>query len=220
MFDNQHPELMCRNAQDLDLAKGIVVIGPGLGASAEATQLLSKALTEALRIVIDADALNLIASDAALQKLLTERYARNLATIMTPHPLEAARLLGVGTKEVQADRLNSAQNLASKFKACVILKGVGTVIASFNGATFINTTGNPALATAGTGDVLAGVCGALLAQAASEIDAACFAVWLHGQAADNLVAQGIGPIGLTASELTPAIRSCLNKIVADSNDEI
>lgn len=220
IFDNQHPELMCRNAKDLDFSKAIVVIGPGLGASAVSSQLLLKALNEALTMVIDADALNLIASDAALQKLLATRHAKNLTTIMTPHPLEAARLLGVGTKEIQADRLNSARNLAHKFKACVILKGAGTVIAAFNGATFINTTGNPALATAGTGDVLAGVCGALLAQAASEIDAACFAVWLHGQAADNLVAQGIGPIGLTASELIPAIRSYLNKFVADSKGKI
>ncbi len=217
MFDNQHPELMCRNAQDLDFTHATVVIGPGLGASAEATQLLSKALSDALTMVIDADALNLIASDAPLQKLLAARHDKNLTTIMTPHPLEAARLLGVSTKEIQADRLNSVQSLVNKFKSCVILKGAGSVIATFNGATFVNTTGNPALATAGTGDVLAGVCGALLAQAVSESDAASFAAWLHGLAADVLVAQGTGPIGLTASELIPAIRSCLNKFVTDSN---
>ena len=217
MFDNQHPELMCRSAQDFDFGKSIIVIGPGLGASAEAKQLLSRALNDALTMVIDADALNLIASDTSLQKLLAERHARERTTIMTPHPLEAARLLGATTKKIQADRLSSAQSLASKFKSCVVLKGAGSVIATCNGATFVNSTGNPALATAGTGDVLAGVCGALLAQGASESEAASYAVWLHGLAADTLVAQRMGPIGLTASELIPAIRSCLNKFVADSN---
>jgi hydroxyethylthiazole kinase-like uncharacterized protein yjeF len=220
LFDNQHPELMCRNAQDLDFADAIVVIGPGLGTSAEAMQLLSRALNDAVTMVIDADALNLIANNTALHRLLAARHEKNLATIMTPHPLEAARLLGVSTKEIQADRLNSAQSIANKFKSSVVLKGAGSIIATFNGATFINTTGNPSLATAGTGDVLAGVCGALLVQAASESDAASFAVWLHGLAADVLVAQGTGPIGLTASELIPAIRSCLNKFVADSNVKI
>jgi hydroxyethylthiazole kinase-like uncharacterized protein yjeF len=217
MFDDQHPELMCRNAKDLDFGHAVAVIGPGLGASPDAMQQLSKALNDALTIVIDADALNLIASNIPLQKLLAERHQRNLTTIMTPHPLEAARLLGLSTMEIQADRLKSAQSLASKFKASVILKGAGSIIATFNGATFINATGNPALATAGTGDVLAGVCGALLAQGANESEAASFAAWLHGLAADVLIVQGIGPIGLTASELIPAIRSCLNKFVADAN---
>ncbi|MES2048999.1 MAG: NAD(P)H-hydrate dehydratase [Pseudomonadota bacterium] len=217
MFDNQHPELMCRNAKDLDFSRSVVVIGPGLGTSDEAKQVLSKALDDAQAMVIDADALNLIALDATLQNQLSARHEKNLATIMTPHPLEAARLLAVSTKEIQADRLNSAQSLANKFKSSVILKGAGTVIATLNGTIYINTTGNPALATAGTGDVLAGVCGALLAQAASASDAASFAVWLHGLAADNLVDQRIGTIGLTASELIPAIRFCLNTFVAVSN---
>ena len=219
MLDSAFPELMCRHAKELEFGTSVVVIGPGLGASDGAAQILSKALVEAKTLVIDADALNLIAKETSLQKLLTARHEKGLSTILTPHPLEAARLSGVGTKEIQSDRLNSAQNLANKFKSSVILKGAGTVIATFNGTSYINTTGNPALATAGTGDVLAGVCGALLAQHVSTNEAASFAVWLHGMAADQLVDQGAGQIGLTASELIPAIRSCLNKFVTDSNAE-
>lgn len=217
MFDNQFPELMCRSANELEFGRSVVLIGPGLGASDDAKRLLSKALKGAQTMVIDADALNLVAADATLQSQLSARHERNLTTIMTPHPLEAARLLGVSTKEIQADRLRSAQSLADKYKSSVILKGAGSVIAAFNGTICINTTGNPALATAGTGDVLAGVCAALLAQHIKDTEAASFAVWLHGLAADTLVDQGIGTIGMTASELVPAIRSCLNKFVAESD---
>jgi hydroxyethylthiazole kinase-like uncharacterized protein yjeF len=217
MLDSAFPELMCRDAKELEFGLATIVIGPGLGTLDEASQILSKALDKAKTLVIDADALNLIARETNLQKLLMARHEKSLTTILTPHPLEAARLLNVSTKEIQADRLNSAQSLANKFKSSIVLKGAGTVITSFNGASYINTTGNPALATAGTGDVLAGVCGALLAQQVSVSETASFAVWLHGFAADQLVAHGIGPIGLTASELIPAIRSCLNQFVFDSN---
>jgi hydroxyethylthiazole kinase-like uncharacterized protein yjeF len=129
---------------------------------------------------------------------------------MTPHPLEAARLLGSDVAAVQADRLHAAATLAARCHAHVILKGSGSVIASPDSALAINPTGNPALATAGSGDVLAGLCGALLAQRLPVAVAALAATWLHGQAADQLVADGIGPIGLTASDLPPAIRSALN----------
>lgn len=138
---------------------------------------------------------------------------------MTPHPLEAARLMGVSSKQIQSDRWKSARDLAKKFNACIILKGAGTITANMNEPLCINTTGNPALATAGTGDVLAGICGALLAQHVCQADAARFAVWLHGAAADTLVTQGVGPIGLTASELIPAIRSCMNDFIAESNKD-
>ena len=219
LFDNQHPELMCRAARDYDFSKSVVVIGPGLGDSSEAMQLLTNALNDTTAIVIDADALNLIATTPRLQKLLLARAERNVATIITPHPLEAARLLGISVQEIQSDRLKSAQSLADKFKVCAVLKGSGTIIASVNEPICINTTGNPALATAGTGDVLAGICGALLAQLVPETKAARMAVWLHGLAADNLLKQGIGPVGLTASELIPAVRTSLNKFITDSAHE-
>ena len=218
VLDSAFPELMCRHAKGLEFGTSVVIIGPGLGDSDEAAQLLSKALEQAKTLVVDADALNLIAKEVDLQKLLTARHKKSFTTILTPHPLEAARLLGVNTTDIQADRLHSAQSLINKFNCSVILKGAGTVIGALDSCIYINTTGNPSLATAGTGDVLAGVCGALLAQHVSTSEAGAFAVWLHGLAADQLVAAGIGPIVLTASELIPAIRTCLNKFIIDSNN--
>lgn len=212
LFDSQQPELMCRQAADLDLKQQVVVIGPGLGHSNEAHDYLTQALELAAALVVDADALNLIAANTSLKGSLSRRAKKNLATILTPHPLEAARLLGMDCAQVQADRWRHAQALAETFQACVILKGSGSVIATPDTAFIINTSGNPALATAGTGDVLAGICGALLAQHLDALDAASMATWLHGLAADRLVQQGFGPVGLTAGELIPAVRSCLNQL--------
>ncbi|WP_217619179.1 ADP/ATP-dependent (S)-NAD(P)H-hydrate dehydratase, partial [Achromobacter sp. GbtcB20] len=135
-------------------------------------------------------------------------------TIVTPHPLEAARLLGIGAAEVQADRMKAARDLARRFNAVAVLKGSGTVIAAQEGCMALNPTGNPGLATGGTGDVLAGVCGALLAQGWPAWEAAVGAVWLHGAAADRLVEEGVGPIGMTAGELPAAIRKVLNGLVS------
>ncbi|HYD80001.1 MAG TPA: NAD(P)H-hydrate dehydratase [Paucimonas sp.] len=208
--DSMHPELMCRSAREIDLSKGAVVVGPGLGGSVAARESLRRALASPLPAVLDADALNLLAADASLQPAATRRAA---PTLMTPHPLEAARLLDISAGEVQADRLAAARSLAQRFQAVVVLKGSGTVIALPDEQAFINPTGNPGLATAGSGDVLAGMCGALLAQGWPVREAALGAVWLHGLAADMLVVQGIGPIGLTAGELIPAIRRALNALV-------
>jgi hydroxyethylthiazole kinase-like uncharacterized protein yjeF len=214
-YDPLHPELMCRAAATLDFSRGAVALGPGLGESRAAHDLLARALHARGNLVLDADALNLIAAEPGLQHKLSTR-PRLGATLLTPHPLEAARLLGVDAAAVQADRLQAARTLALRFQAIVILKGSGTVIARPDGLLAINTTGNPALATAGSGDVLSGVCAALLAQHWQPWEAALGAVWLHGAAADYLVAEGIGPIGLCSSELGPAIRRVLNRLV-DSN---
>ncbi len=211
-FDDAHPELMCRRAQDLDFSTSTLAIGPGLGNSRMAHDVLAHALGSNAPLVIDADALNLIAAELGLQQKLRLRRA---STLLTPHPLEAARLLGVTADAVQADRLAAARTLARHFNATVVLKGSGSVIAEANGMATINPTGNPALASAGTGDVLSGVCGALLAQGWPPAPAAWAAVWLHGDAADQLVARGSGPVGLTASELIPAIRASLNHAIAD-----
>lgn len=213
-YDSAQPELMCRDAADFDFDSASIVAGPGLGTSRDAHDYLAKALSAHTPLVLDADALNLIAMETGLQRKL---FARNAPTLLTPHPLEAARLLGITTPQIQANRLAAARAIAKKFNATTILKGSGTVIAAVNGLTVINTTGNPALSTAGAGDVLSGLCGALLAQGWPAWEAALAAVWLHGKAADNLVANGTGPIGLTASELIPEIRAALNQMIATQN---
>lgn len=209
-YDPAQPELMCRAALEQDFTGATLVVGPGFGKSATAGDLLLRALHTQAPLVLDADALNLIAAEQELQQTLAQRAAKHL---MTPHPLEAARLLGTSSAAIQANRLESARELARRFHATVILKGSGTVIARPDGMVLINTTGNPGLATAGTGDVLAGVCGAMLAQGWTDEDAALGAVWLHGHAADMLVEQGIGPVGLTAGELIPCVRTALNRLV-------
>jgi len=206
-FDPMQPELMCRRAGDFDFSHATVVAGPGAGTALHARELLAQVIDMTIPLVLDADALNLVASDALLQQQLA---ARKGPTILTPHPLEAARLLAVSAGVIQADRLTAARQLAARLQAVVILKGSGSVIARPDGLAAVNTSGNPALASAGTGDVLAGVCGALLAQHLPPWEAALAAVWLHGHAADNLVSNGIGPVGLSAGELIPAIRTALN----------
>lgn len=208
-YDSRQPELMCRFAGDMDFSSGTLVVGPGLGMSRAAHDLLAAALHAAAPLLLDADALNLVAAEPGLQQKLAQRRA---PVVLTPHPLEAARLLKISAKEVQANRPYAARQLARQFNAVVILKGSGSVIAKPDGELMINTTGNPALATAGTGDVLAGICGALIAQSFPVWNAALAATWLHGQAADTLTSQGAGPIGLTASELLPNVRTILNQL--------
>jgi len=211
-FDAAQPELMCRSVQEYDFNSAVLVIGPGMGGSAASAEMLASALHSQSAVVLDADALNLLAGSEALRTQLAQRKA---PCILTPHPLEAARLLGISAADVQADRPAAARALAERLAATVVLKGSGTVIAARDGAIVINTTGNPALATAGTGDVLSGLCGSLLAQGWPEWEAALAGVWLHGMAADLLVTEGAGPIGLTAGELIPAIRAEVNRLAAD-----
>ena len=209
-YDAGQPELMCRMAAGFDLNTATLVIGPGLGASPYATDMLARAIASDSTLLVDADALNQLAANTRLQEALARRPGSSL---LTPHPLEAARLLGCPIEQVQADRVSAARKLATTLNAHVVLKGSGSVIAAPNGDAVVNTTGNPALATAGTGDVLSGLCGSLLAQGWPLWEAALAGVWLHGMAADVLVTEGAGPIGLTAGELIPAIRVALNRMV-------
>lgn len=209
-YDSSQPEIMFRAADDLDLFGRTLVIGPGMGDSVDAIRLVVKALESDSPLVLDADALNLIGASPDLQARLAQRSA---PSVLTPHPLEAARMLGLTPSGVQADRLAAARELALRMNAIVLLKGSGSVIARPDGGVAINPTGNAGLATAGSGDVLAGICGALLAQGWPGWEAAAAATWLHGAAADALVADGIGPIGLTAGELPAAVRKVLNDLV-------
>ncbi|SEA09704.1 NAD(P)H-hydrate dehydratase [Variovorax sp. YR216] len=182
-LDQVRPELMFRRADTLDLSGMTVVSGCGGGAAVG--ELLPHILRTADTLVLDADALNCIAADPALQGLLKARASSGPSTVLTPHPLEAARLLGSNTGEVQRDRLAAAHELAKRFGAIVALKGSGTVIAQPDGIPVINPTGNARLATAGTGDVLAGMVGAALAAGLAPMAAACEAVWRHGDLADR-----------------------------------
>lgn len=214
-FDPVHPELMLHPVDRLQLAEmSALVAGPGMGTGDGARRWLEAALRAGTPTVLDADALNLLATDAALAAMAKAGAAPR---VLTPHPLEAARLMGCTVAQIQHDRLGAARALAAQWQAVVVLKGSGTVIASpgknaGEHAVAINPTGNAGLATAGTGDVLAGMIGALLAQGMAAEPAALAGVWLHGRAADRLVAGGEGPAGLTAGELPRAARYELNAL--------
>lgn len=206
--DTAQPELMMRSpAEALQLAS-VLAIGPGLGQSQQAGELLGKALISGLPCIIDADGLNLLAHSSSLQRQCAVASA---PTFITPHPAEAARLLDCPTAAIQSDRLAAAQRLSSRFNTHVALKGCGTVIVAPDGRWFINTNGNPGLATAGSGDVLTGLLAALLAQHIPPLNALLAAVHIHGAAADSCLANTLGPIGLTAGELIDPARRLLNE---------
>jgi hydroxyethylthiazole kinase-like uncharacterized protein yjeF len=189
LLDGARPELMGRRAwwrsAPAVLAATTVVCGCGGGKAVPA--VLPPLLAHAERLVLDADALNAIAADSALRAMLQARAARGLPTLLTPHPLEAARLLGVAASQVQQDRLVCAQRLADETGAAVLLKGSGSITAAPGQTPQVNPTGNGALASAGTGDVLAGWCGARWAQCpdARPGEVAASAAWEHGHAADR-----------------------------------
>jgi len=182
-LDPVRPELMFRRPDTLDLSGMTVVSGCGGGAAVG--ELLPHIFQTAGALVLDADALNCIAASPPLQSLLKTRSSLSRPTVLTPHPLEAARLLGSNTGEIQRNRLAAAHELAARFSAIVALKGSGTVIAQPNGISVINPTGNARLATAGTGDVLAGMVAAALAAGLAPMTATCDAVWRHGNLADR-----------------------------------
>ncbi len=206
--DDAQPELMLRTADNvLGAGASALVCGPGLGTEPAAAATLARALKEPVPLVLDADALNLIAAKPDLAAAVA---ARSAATLATPHPAEAARLLRKSVSEIQADRLASAHAIATLLRAAVVLKGAGSVLAHPDGTFDINASGNPALASAGTGDVLAGFAGAFLAQGIDAKMSLRLAVCLHGAAADACVAEGRGPVGLSASELILAARHLLN----------
>lgn len=205
-FEPAWPELMSRPVAHLlappQLAQATVVCGCGGGDAVR--EVLPPVLHHARRLVLDADGLNAVAVDAGLQRAVRARSARGLATVLTPHPLEAARLLQVPSAEVQADRLAAADRLAEAMQCTVLLKGSGTVVATPQQPTSINPTGDARLATAGSGDVLAGwLAGLWSAHAASASShvAAQAAAWLHGAAVEH--APAVGP--LRASRLVDAL---------------
>ncbi len=207
--DMLHPEIMLRSVTDIAKLPQLncVVIGPGLGQSEAASDILEFWLARDVPLLLDADALNLISMHPRLAGMAKERIA---ATVITPHPGEAARLLEVSTEYIQQNRTEIALQLAKVFHAVCVLKGAGTICAHFDGQFFTNTTGNPGLASGGTGDVLSGMIGSLIAQGLSPLEAAKLGVYVHGAAADALLQRGVGPMGMTASEVALEARNVLN----------
>ena len=208
-LDPGAPELMLRHPDDaLGLDLDAIVIGPGLGEGDRAETLLGAVLASDIPCVLDADALNLISESEDLRKACARRSAD---TLLTPHPAEAARLLVETTAKVQTDRLKAARALSANLNSHVVLKGNGSIIVARDGHWFINTSGNPGMASAGMGDVLAGILGALLAQGYSGEAALVLGTHLHGCAADECVRTGAGPAGLTAGEMIDPARRIWNQ---------
>lgn len=205
------PELMIRPLNDsrtlLDEA-AVCAAGPGLGTSVDAASVVAAAVDRPGPLVLDADALNLLAAIPSLAEALAQRA---LPAVLTPHPAEAARLLGCTTAAVQHDRVAAARTLAARYHALVVLKGAGSLIMRPDGFYHVCPVGSPALASAGQGDVLTGVIAALLAQGLSPFDAASLAVWLHAMAGrrhEDLQ----GPVGLRAGLMGDRVAEQMNRL--------
>ncbi len=211
--DLTEPEIMFRSPAELNQLKQLnaLVIGPGLGQSKDAIELLECWLTQTVPMLIDADALNLMAQHTHLVAICKQRQAE---TVITPHVGEAARLLATTSEDIQKNRTECALKLAKSLHVTCVLKGAGSICAHTDGTWFINTTGNPGLASGGTGDVLSGIIASLMAQGLTALDAAKLGVYLHGAAADALLAEGLGPVGLTASEVALEVRNIINQLNA------
>lgn len=212
---SDQPELMLRVAQVGDAAQinpDVIAIGPGLGQGDLAKQLLSEVLQSSALLVIDADALNLIASDSSLLNQLKARPS--LSSVLTPHPGEAANLLKETTEQIQSNRELAIQKLVDLTGSIVVLKGHHTLVHAPQQSMQVCLRGNPGMGVGGMGDVLTGIAAAILAQGIrhglNAYEATCLAVELHSGAADNLLNQGVGPIGLTPSEVLLEVRNLIN----------
>lgn len=207
--DMQQAELMLHKAQAmLQLPKlDVIAIGCGMGHNLSAQKILHDALKLEVSLVLDADALNMLAMRPDLRSLL---FTRKAPSVITPHPGEAARLLGISTEEVQLARPSVAQELARRMNCSVVLKGAGSLCVTRDGKIWLNNTGNPGMSGPGMGDVLSGIIAAFIAQGLSADNAMLLAVHLHGAAGDAL-AQQQASIGMTASEVTEWSRWLLNQ---------
>ena len=221
----EHPELMIRLADsDVNLALNknkpdVIAIGPGLGMSALAKHWLGDIISHTqMPLVIDADALQLIATSAELLHLLKIRNEQFPGqSVLTPHPGEAAQLLKTTAAQIQENRIAALQQLVDLTQSIVVLKGQHTLIASANAPILKCDAGNPGMGSGGMGDILTGSIAAIAAQGIRHHltlwEATGIAVQLHAMAADSLVNKGLGPIGLTASETILEMRSLLNKLL-------
>ena len=199
----------------LEKAAGMnaLVVGPGISSHPRTVELVQRLIQHVERpLLLDADALNALSQD------LTILDGPRSDLLLTPHPGEMARLAGLSSQEVQADRINTAIAFATRHQAHLALKGWGTVVATPEGEAWINPTGNPALATAGTGDVLSGVVGGLLSQGLAPEAALVAGVYLHGLAGD-LAAEGMGEAGVTATDLLPQIPRARMRVLAKAEEK-
>ena len=207
-YHPNHPELMGRSAEEvLDLPIDLLAIGPGLSQSPAAQLALERAIALSVPLVIDADGLNILAKNEKLTDALAKRP---MPTLLTPHPGEAARLLQCGTGDIEKNRLEAARTIAQRFNALIVLKGAGSIVVNPEGCYWINTSGNPGMATGGMGDILTGMIAALLSQMQNPFQALAYAVYLHGAAADALATELGGNIGLAAHELPLMARRLIN----------
>jgi ADP-dependent NAD(P)H-hydrate dehydratase / NAD(P)H-hydrate epimerase len=211
-LDIHSPEIMFRSLSPaqawLNLSNDII-IGPGLGQTSKAKDVLAVCLQQEKSLLLDADALNLIAQNPRMAELLKKRTH---PTVLTPHPAEAARLLETSVENIQQHRVDCALEIARQFNTICVLKGAGTLIASPDDQLFFNPTGNVGLAIAGSGDLLSGMIGSFIAQGMALTDAAKLGVYIHGSAADTLLSQGTGPIGLSTEEILISARNLLNRL--------
>lgn len=207
------PEATCvdrfRGAEGLERIRA-AAIGPGIGADVANGSLIKKVLAGlAGTAVLDADALNLLAEDASLLA------GSRASLILTPHPGEAGRLLGLAAGEINGDRPGFARKLAEKYGAVAVLKGAGTIVAAPEGETYINMTGNPGMATGGSGDVLTGIIASLSGQGLAPLPAALAGVYIHGLAGD-LAASAVGEYGLMASDIADFAGIAIGRTVGEA----
>ncbi|MEH6548736.1 MAG: NAD(P)H-hydrate dehydratase [Pseudomonadales bacterium] len=204
----RRPEIMTHgvvSGQELEpllVAPSVIVLGPGLGQQAWGEQLFQKALSAKTPLVVDADALNLIANQRVIQNPQRDNW------ILTPHPGEAARLLGISTAQVQEGRFAAVKALQQRYGGVIVLKGSGTLIAGPDGRVAVAAVGNPGMASGGMGDVLSGVLGGLLAQGHDLLSAARLGVLVHGLAADRAARDG--ERGMLAEDVLQALREVVN----------
>ena len=206
------PEILYGTCEDLDSSlkwADVVVVGPGMGCSQMAREVLAQLLEKCeLPMVMDADALNMLSEDEELQDALYHRGDKGVETILTPHMGEFARLAGASVEDLKADTAQAASNWAKAYQIILVAKDARTVVADANGRLYLNCTGNSGMATAGSGDVLAGIVGSLLAQGLSGFEAATLGVYIHSLAGDE-AADKYSEYGVTAGKIIENVKGIL-----------
>ena len=213
----ERPEIMLATAEDLLKRKDISAwaVGCGMGLDETASQILNTVLTQNqdAPLLLDADALTLLARSHPETREAAQKRSH---LVLTPHPAEAARLLGISTQAVQQDRMSAVQTISTTLQAVTVLKGHHTLVATPDGTVYTNPSGNAGLATAGSGDVLSGIIGSLLAQGIPPFQAACAGVWLHGAAADVIKHSTGVEAGMLAGEIAPTARWLRNRLMIEN----